>query len=720
MIRQNSEKAGRRRHHPEKVIGRDDNPLGLQDVPSPAPRRPWRWIGLFAFVLLSMAMLATVIVVTAARDKKTSLLLAEESRLEESVSGRVSVLQTWLHGQRSASRRLTESHVFRLFAADLANQDPRLPLPRSLQDQRPYFRQLMAEFAKQNDLVRATVMRGDGVMLLSSPGPTLPVADLLRQHGINETKKGITYSLIRRIEGRDGDFVVDAITDIPGAQEEDVEAANPSAFLVLTLPMGPVLREILSNASTASERERITLLQQRGNRVEQFRLVEGAIEIEASEALNGIRPGTSAAFAHRKVVDPVYSLAKAVSGVSWTLEQALDAKAALAPMDSFIRIAVALSAMAVLLLTTAFSSLWWRRDRDHHRQLVEFYKEYTDRTDRQRQFLHSITTSIGDWITVSSPSGEIIYANPAFMAAMTNVQPSTQGKTWNELVKVSPAIEALQDDVASLVDANSFQTVEIGNKRRIISSHTTDLCSNDGGIQGTVRVVRDYSNLVAERQRRLLSLAQTVDAFIHAIELRDPFLLGHTERVRTHAIAVGRQLGLSHNDLATLALAASLSQIGKIFIPDHILAKPGRHDTAEEQIMRDHILHAVDILQRIDFAMPIADVVAQMHERLDGSGYPHGLAGEQIGLSARILGVADVFCARTAPRSYRDRSSAGKTLYHLASNDRRYDLKVVAALAEIVSKGDEIIDRDMIEGAFLDSSIWRRKYHQMDRIQEPA
>lgn len=698
----------------------DGNPLGLQDLNAPAPPMPWRWLGLFAFVLLSLAMLATVIVTTAARDKKTSLLQAEQKRLQESVLRRVQIFGTWLESQHLASRRLTDSDVFRLFVTDLAHQESTAPLPRPLQDQRPYFRQLMADFVRQNDLVRATVLGRDGATLLSSRGPALPVADLLQQLESAEAGWDLLLSPIRRIGDQDGALAIDAMMPFPRPQAESEVAERRSAVLILTLPISHILDDVLANTLADPGHEEITLLQQRDDAIDRLRVTSDGIVLATDRSSDGIHPGLPMAFARRGNDEPTYSLGVSVGKLPWTLSHAIDAKVVLAPVHDFIKVAAGLSVLAVFALTTAFSALWWRQGRNHHRRLVELYRAHAHKVDHQRQFLHAITTSIGDWLTVSSPDGELIYANPAFEAATQQSVSSISGKSWNDLIKKRSADDAFQSGLTGLIDVHDFDLVEVDGRRRVIAPHVSALKGEDGGIRGTVRVVRDHTELVAERRRRLLSLTQTVDAFIHAIELRDPFLLGHTDRVRTHAIAIGERLELSRNDLASLALAASLSQIGKVFIPDDILAKPDRHSAEEGEIMRDHILHAVDILGRIDFDLPIVNTLAQMYERMDGSGYPHGLAGDQIDLNARILGVADVFCARTAPRSYRDRMSAGKTLYHLASNEQRYDLKVVAALAEAVGDGQEIERPDAIERTFIDTAVWREKIRKSDRIGESA
>ncbi len=707
-----------RRHSTEKAGATAGNPLGLEDLPSPEAPKPWRWLGLFVFVLISLAMLATVFVVTVAEDRKTSHLQAEEKRLRESVHGRIGVLRTWLEGQLSASKRLTDSHVFRLFVADLTLQEPTSPLPRSLQDQRPYFQQLMADFARQNGLVRAAVIRNDGASLLSSSGPPLPIASLLQQHEQAEPGRNFQLSPIRQASDLDGQFVVDAIIAFPKVQAKTDVVLEPSAILVLTLPIEQILEDVLSNPLAAADHEEIILAQQRNAVVERLRMTPEGVALATGQSFDALHPGQALSFSRRGDDAPVYALGAPVEGVPWTLYHALDARAALSPVHGFIKVAVSLSLLTAIALTAAFSALRWRQGRNHHRLLVDLYKAHVRRIDHQRQFLHSVTTSVGDWLAVSAPDGGLIYANPAFETAIGQSNPSLVGKKWADLVKKPACAQPVENELVGLIDGDMFDVIEIGGDQRIVSSSLAEMRAEDGSIEGAVRVVRDHTELIAERQRRLLSVAQTVNAFVHAIELRDPFLLGHTDRVRTRAIAVGRKLGLSGDELASLALAASLSQIGKIFVPDNILAKPERHNAEEGEIMRDHIHHAIDILERIDFDLPIIDILGQMHERLDGSGYPRGLAGEQICRSARILGAVDVFCARTAPRSYRDQMSAGKALYHLASNEQRYDLQVIAALAEIVSGGEETIDLDAAEQSFVDAAVWREKHRDDELARE--
>jgi HD-GYP domain-containing protein (c-di-GMP phosphodiesterase class II) len=211
------------------------------------------------------------------------------------------------------------------------------------------------------------------------------------------------------------------------------------------------------------------------------------------------------------------------------------------------------------------------------------------------------------------------------------------------------------------------------------------ICDGAGRATGLVAVSRDETDLVEQRRRHGRLLRATVDALVRAIELRDPHLVGHTRRLRRYAVAVARRLGMGEREVATVDLAACLSQVGKIFLPDGLLTKPGRLSTAETTTLRRHVEHALKVVGPIDFGLPVRDALGHMYERLDGSGYPNGLRGAAIAPTARVLGVVDAFCALTTTRSHRPSSSAGNALLRLAGQAASYDVRVVAALAEVVA-----------------------------------
>jgi putative nucleotidyltransferase with HDIG domain len=148
-------------------------------------------------------------------------------------------------------------------------------------------------------------------------------------------------------------------------------------------------------------------------------------------------------------------------------------------------------------------------------------------------------------------------------------------------------------------------------------------------------------------------LDQTVEAIGIIAELRDPYTAGHQCRVTKLACALAEEMGLDSQRLEGLKVAGSLHDLGKITIPAEILSRPGRLSDNEMMMIRTHAEASYEILKKISFPWPVAEICRQHHERADGSGYPRGLAGEEILLEARILAVADVVEAMASHRPYR-------------------------------------------------------------------
>jgi response regulator RpfG family c-di-GMP phosphodiesterase len=180
-----------------------------------------------------------------------------------------------------------------------------------------------------------------------------------------------------------------------------------------------------------------------------------------------------------------------------------------------------------------------------------------------------------------------------------------------------------------------------------------------------------------------------VQAIALAVEMRDPYTAGHQDRVADLAYSIATKLGMSEDRVYGLRMASVIHDLGKITIPGEILCKPGRLSIPEYQMIKTHVQSGYDILKKIDFPWPLADIVMQHHERMDGSGYPCGLKGEQILLEARILTVADVFETIGSHRPYRPSLGMKKAIAELTENSGRlYDPDVVAACLELVNEAE--------------------------------
>ena len=171
------------------------------------------------------------------------------------------------------------------------------------------------------------------------------------------------------------------------------------------------------------------------------------------------------------------------------------------------------------------------------------------------------------------------------------------------------------------------------------------------------------------------------------VEMKDPYTAGHQLQVARLAASIAQEMGLPESQVNVIRTTAAIHDIGKIYIPSDILAKPGKLGDLEISIIRTHAQGSYDILKNIDFGGPVAQIALQHHERLDGSGYPHGLKGEEIMIEAKILAVSDVVEAMSSHRPYRPSLGIDKALEEIKQNrGTLYDPDAVDACLKIVSR----------------------------------
>ena len=154
-------------------------------------------------------------------------------------------------------------------------------------------------------------------------------------------------------------------------------------------------------------------------------------------------------------------------------------------------------------------------------------------------------------------------------------------------------------------------------------------------------------------EKSQMILDGTVKTMSKIVETRDPYTSGHEAKVAIISCKIAEEMAMSKEQIEAIKVAATLHDIGKISIPSEILTKPGRLSDLEMEIIKTHCRVAHDILKTIKFPYPVADIILQHHERMNGSGYPQGLKGEEILLAARIIGTADVIDAMASHRPYR-------------------------------------------------------------------
>jgi len=330
---------------------------------------------------------------------------------------------------------------------------------------------------------------------------------------------------------------------------------------------------------------------------------------------------------------------------------------------------------------------------------MAFYKSRMGMKLKEREeWLSALVKSIADGVIATDREGFVTFMNP--------LAEKLTGWRQEDALK-RPLSEVF---AATAVPSKKEEARESGEEVFTDPSHVASeivLCSKDGTqfpIEETVMplnsspqggghvlVFRDISarkrtelELKESWEKLHQALEGTIQAMALTIEIRDPYTAGHQRRVSKLSCAIARELGMPEEQVEGIRVAGDIHDIGKIYVPAEILSKPGQITAIEYGIIKTHPQVGFDILKTIKFPWPVAQIVLQHHERLDGSGYPLGLKGDEILKEARILSVSDIVEAMSSHRPYRPAQGIGKALEEIIQNKGVfYDSDVVDACVKI-------------------------------------
>lgn len=287
--------------------------------------------------------------------------------------------------------------------------------------------------------------------------------------------------------------------------------------------------------------------------------------------------------------------------------------------------------------------------------------------EKSRERYRSLVETTSDWIWEMNSKGRLTYSSPNIRNLLGYQPEEIMGKSFSEICVEEQRSQFTATLNRLLKKEQPFFGVELTclsqqGKKVVVEMNAVPVCDLDGNEEQTL--FRGISRDVTERKAFLVelqksrdklhaNLEQTVKSLAAAAEARDPYTAGHQQRVDELACAIAKELGMSKNQREGLHFAAMLHDIGKISVPAEYLAKPTSLSKVERAVIKCHAEAGFEILRNIKFPWPVAQIVYQHHELLDGSGYPRGLTDEHILLEAKILTVADVVEAISSHRPYR-------------------------------------------------------------------
>ncbi len=282
--------------------------------------------------------------------------------------------------------------------------------------------------------------------------------------------------------------------------------------------------------------------------------------------------------------------------------------------------------------------------------------------DKSRERYRSLVENINDVIFSLDREGTVVYVSPVIEILAGYKPEEVIGKSFKAFIcpeDIEEVVENFERVIAGTIEPKRFRIVTKSGSLRYVRSSSRPLIENGEvvGLTGIASDVTEHVEVQREREanaeRLKQFLMQTIEAIAATVEARDPYTAGHEQRVAQLASAIASSMGYSEEMVQGVALAASIHDLGKLRVPAEILSKPGLLSEIEYELIKVHPQAGFDIVKSIEFAQPIALMVLQHHERLDGSGYPQGLKGEEILPGARILAVADVVEAMSSHRPYR-------------------------------------------------------------------
>jgi len=333
---------------------------------------------------------------------------------------------------------------------------------------------------------------------------------------------------------------------------------------------------------------------------------------------------------------------------------------------------------------------------------------------RSKNLLQNVIDATPDWMCVKDFEHKYILVNQSFAQAQHLSPLNMLGRPDTDFFAEELCLGNPGKGIAGFHhdDMQAFQGRLVQNPGTVVtwadsSHHIYDIYNiplrdTSGNVYAALTYSRDSTErqkAEEEREASVNALQRTlralVDTMVKVVEMRDPYTAEHQHRVADLAGAIAREMKMDELRIEHLVMAAKIHDIGKMYVPSDILSKPGKLTDTELDLIKTHTLGSYSILRDIEFSRPIALMVLQHHERLDGSGYPQGSTGKEMLTESKILAVADVVEAMSSHRPYRAALGIDKALNEISKNKGKlYDPEVVdVCLMLFKEKGFKFEDR---------------------------
>ena len=328
-------------------------------------------------------------------------------------------------------------------------------------------------------------------------------------------------------------------------------------------------------------------------------------------------------------------------------------------------------------------------------QDITYKKNIQNKLLLEKDFLHGLFNNLPDAVYFKDRNNCIIKVNKFYTKGTGLKEKDIIGKTDFDFFPYEQAKIMAEDDkyvlrtgkpIVGKIEKTFLPT---GVWNQVITTKLP-MYDKSGNIIGTMGTTRDMSNYANLKEQRVDMMINALEVLGKAMEKRDPYTFSHAHHVAHISEEIAKKMGFDEDQLLGIKLAGELHDLGKMNIPLDILNKPGKLSSIEYALIQEHVQNCYELIKDIDFPFPLAEITYQHHERLDGTGYPRKLKGDQILREARILAVSDVLEAMTHRRPYRESLGITKACEELiAGKGIKYDTEVVSAAINIIKSNPQ-------------------------------
>jgi len=679
-----------------------------------------RTSGLFGRITASAVLGAALVVAAVVLTGFLALRYVESEWLRDQrnwqvrlgivADSRFAAVNGWLEAQLRSLSALAENPSLQLYATQIALAPTDDESMSIIDAQTEYVRNLLEASALQSGFaggetakVKASLPASGtaGIALLDGkdqlvvgsstlPPLTGPLRDFVTTLKPGETR---VHDIYGNAGGRPTMAFAIPVFAVQGSLEPDAQIGTIIGVKEVAAEVYPLLRQPGETSKTAAA----TLVRRSGDVIEylsplrdgtpalSLQLAANTADLDAAYAIDN--PG---GFAQQKDHrgDAVLVTGRRFDLVPWTLMYTVERDEALADAESRLRRFVAAVLLGVCFLAALLVAGWRQIRLRHARQSAGRLQGLADEIDHQRRLLRLVTDSQPTPVFILDEQGCYRFANRQAVAEADAPADDMLGKSLGHVRGADVAKRYLPLNRRALESGEAVEELhrlEGPDGLRVVQSEHIPIAAAAGRDASVLVVENDVTAAVAERERRARTLGDVVKTLVGVVDSRDPFAAHHSTRVAALASAIAAEMNLSDTDVNTAETAGSLLNFGKVLVAPELLTKTGELSDGDRAKVRQSVQTSAALLQGINFDGPVVETLRQAQAHWDGSGFPQGLAGEQILLTARIVGVANAFVGMVSRRAYREALEVDKALeLMLAQVGKSFDRRVVAALVNFL------------------------------------